>query len=100
MSYFQFGNGKGIFRIGHGQGRRKSMQQTISYQVGPRRPGDIAVCYSDAQAALTEMNWQATRNLDDMCRDLWNWQSKNPSGYTNDKDDDKESSVEPVKNKM
>jgi UDP-glucose 4-epimerase len=25
--------------------------------------------------------WKAEKNLDDMCRDAWNWQTKNPNGY-------------------
>lgn len=28
-----------------------------------------------------ELGWKATRNLDDMTRDLWRWQQGNPNGY-------------------
>lgn len=49
--------------------------------IKPRRAGDIATCYSDATKAKVELGWEAKRNLDDMCRDAWNWQSKNPNGY-------------------
>jgi len=31
--------------------------------------------------AKTVLGWEAKRNLEDMCRDSWNWQSKNPNGY-------------------
>ena len=55
----------------------------IKYKIGERRPGDIAVCYADASLAKKEMHWEATRNLDEMCRDLWCWQEKNPNGFAN-----------------
>jgi UDP-glucose 4-epimerase len=53
----------------------------IPIQIAPRRAGDIAVCYADAQKAKAELGWTAQRNLDDMCRDTWNWQKNNPNGY-------------------
>jgi UDP-glucose 4-epimerase len=53
----------------------------IPYKIAPRRDGDIATCYADPTLAMNELNWQATKTLDDMMRDAWNWQSKNPNGY-------------------
>ena len=56
---------------------------TIPYVMAPRRPGDIATCYSDPTKAQQILGWQAKKNLEDMCRDSWNWQSHNPHGYDN-----------------
>ena len=53
----------------------------IPHEFVPRRPGDVATCYADAALAERELGWKATRSLEDMCRDAWNWQSKNPNGY-------------------
>ncbi|MEZ5759421.1 MAG: UDP-glucose 4-epimerase GalE [Emcibacteraceae bacterium] len=53
----------------------------IPYKIAPRRAGDIASCYADPTRAKTDLHWQATKNLNDMVRDAWNWQSKNPNGY-------------------
>ncbi len=53
----------------------------IPYEFKPRRPGDIAECYADPNKALIGLNWKAELNLEDMCRDSWNWQSNNPNGY-------------------
>ncbi len=47
----------------------------------PRRPGDIAVCYSDPKKALKELGWKAEKTLDDMCADSYRWQKNNPDGY-------------------
>lgn len=53
----------------------------IPYQIAPRRPGDIAVCYAEASKARQLLGWQATKTLEDMVRDSWHWQSSNPDGY-------------------
>lgn len=54
---------------------------TIPYVIEERRPGDIAVCYSDPGKAKRELGWKAELDIYDMCRDSWNWQKKNPGGY-------------------
>ena len=46
----------------------------VKYQISPRRPGDIATCYSDPSKAKELLHWQAEKNLVDMCRDAWRWQ--------------------------
>lgn len=53
----------------------------VPYVIAPRRPGDIAVCYADPSKSAAVLGWHAEKNLADMCRDSWNWQSKNPRGY-------------------
>ena len=53
----------------------------IPYVIEERRPGDIAVCYSDPGKATRELGWKAGLDIYDMCRDSWNWQKKNPGGY-------------------
>lgn len=55
--------------------------KTIPYEISERRKGDIAVCYASSQKANKELNWKCQYNLEDMCRDAWNWQNKNPNGY-------------------
>ena len=49
---------------------------TLPYVIDPRRPGDIAECYADAGKAFRLLGWRAEKNLDDMCRDSWNWTKK------------------------
>lgn len=54
----------------------------IPYVVGPRRAGDLPATYADPSRAEAELGWKATRTIDDMCADLWRWQSQNPQGFT------------------
>lgn len=52
----------------------------IPYRVVPRREGDIASCYADPAFANKILGWKASRNLSQMCKDSWNFQSQNPNG--------------------
>jgi len=53
----------------------------IPYQIVARRPGDLAVSYADPSKANRNLGWSATRGIDEMCADVWRWQSANPNGY-------------------
>ena len=53
----------------------------IPYVIKPRRPGDIATCYSDASKAKRELGWEAQYGIKEMCEDSWRWQSMTPNGY-------------------
>ncbi len=59
----------------------KATGKPIPYKIMPRRPGDIDECYADPTYAEKVLGFKATKNLDDMCRDAMNWQTKNPNGY-------------------
>ena len=49
----------------------------VNYKIVGRRPGDIAVCYANCDKALKELGWKCERNIEDMCRDTWNFILKN-----------------------
>ena len=53
----------------------------IPYVITERRSGDVAECYADPTKAKEELGWQAQRDLEQMCKDSWRWQSNNPNGY-------------------
>lgn len=53
----------------------------VPYKIVDRRPGDVATCFANADKALAELDWKTEKTIEDMCRDTWNWQSKNPNGY-------------------
>lgn len=82
--------GLGIYNLGTGVGYSvldivKNFEAAtgvkIPYSIQPRRPGDIATCYSDAAKAKQELGWTAQYGIKDMCGDSWNWQKNNPNGY-------------------
>ncbi|MEM1365467.1 MAG: hypothetical protein AAGH82_06920, partial [Pseudomonadota bacterium] len=53
----------------------------VQYEVGPRRPGDISISYAATDKAYQLLGWRARLGLYEMCRDQWNWVSKNPDGF-------------------
>ena len=53
----------------------------LPYRIAPRRPGDVARMFADPDKSARILGWKAEKTLEDMCRDSWNWQSRNPNGY-------------------
>ena len=83
-------NGCEVFNLGTGSGYsvldvvhafNEANGMNLPYRIVGRRPSDIAVCYADPAKSARVLGWKAGKNLQDMCRDAWNWQSKNPLGY-------------------
>lgn len=56
----------------------------IPYVITDRRAGDVETLYADPSLAEKLLGWRAEKNLEDMCRDTWNWQRQNPIGYAKD----------------
>ncbi len=78
---YNVGTGKGYSVMDIVKAFSKACGHDINYKIAPRRPGDISTCYADPTKAREELGFVAEKTLDDMCRDTWNWQSKNPNGY-------------------
>ena len=78
---FNLGTGTGYSVLDIVKAFEKANDITIPYAIVPRRPGDIATCYSDPTKAQKVLGWKAEKTLLDMCRDSWRWQSQNPNGY-------------------
>ncbi|MGM9913405.1 UDP-glucose 4-epimerase GalE [Floccifex sp.] len=73
------GNGYSVLDVIHAF--EKVCNKKIPYQIKPRRPGDIATCYSKCDKAKEELGWQAEYDLNDMVSSSWKWQTMNPNGY-------------------
>ena len=78
---YNLGTGTGYSVLEMVKAFSKACGKDVKYKIVDRRPGDIASCYADPSKAKEELGFVATHNLDDMCRDTWNWQCKNPNGY-------------------
>ena len=65
------GCGSSVLEVVHAF--EKASGRKVPYKITPRRAGDIATCYADVSKAKKELHWQAKYNLDDMCRDSWNF---------------------------
>lgn len=78
---YNLGTGTGSSVLDVVKAFEKANNMTIPYKIVPRRPGDAAVCYADPGKAAEKLHWKTELSLEDMCRDAWNWQQKNPEGY-------------------
>ena len=81
--------GVNVFNLGTGKGTSvkeavaafaRACGHEIPYVIGPRRAGDLPVCYASTDKAEKLLGFKATRDIDDMCGSCWNWQVKNPNG--------------------
>ncbi len=90
IEYAQKNTGSEVFNLGTGTGYSvldivNAFEEVngikIPYTIVDRRPGDVAECYADPQKAKNVLGWVAEKDLQTMCRDAWNWQTKNPKGY-------------------
>ncbi len=81
ISIFNIGTGFGYSVLKMIKAYERASNKQVPYKIVPRRSGDIAVCYADSSLAKEVLGWEATRDLEAMCRDSWKWQSNNPDGY-------------------
>ncbi len=81
VNVFNLGTGTGYSVLDIVKAFDKACGKELPYVIDPRRPGDVAQCYSDPSKAEELLRWKAEKTIEDMCRDAWNWQSKNPDGY-------------------
>ena len=90
IAHLMANKGESVFNLGTGTGYSvldmvKAFETAngipVPYEIAPRRPGDLATCYADPAKSAEVLGWKATKDQTDMCRDTWNWQSKNPNGF-------------------
>ena len=90
IDYMLKHRGESVFNLGTGQGYsvldvvhafERVTGQKIPYEIVGRRPGDLATVYASPDKSAEKLGWKAQYGIEDMCRDTWAWQSKNPMGY-------------------
>ena len=75
------GTGEGTSVLGVMQAFERASGRQIPFEFAPRRAGDVAQYYADVSLAGSLLGWRAAHTIDDMCRDAWHWQQRNPEGY-------------------
>ena len=81
LAIYNLGTGHGYSVLDVVNAFKKVNNVDVPYVIKPRRPGDIATCYCNPTKAKEELGWEAQYGIEEMCRDSWHWQSKNPNGY-------------------
>lgn len=78
---YNLGTGRGYSVLEMVSAFEKASGRKVPYKIVERRPGDVASCYADPKKAKEELDWIAEKGIEEMCRDSWRWQEKNPNGY-------------------
>ena len=78
---YNLGTGRGHSVLEVVSAFERACGRKIPCRIAPRRPGDAAICYADPSLAEAALGWKAIRGIDEMCADVWRWQSANPDGY-------------------
>ena len=73
---YNLGTGTGYSVLDMVKAFEKATKKKVPYKIAPRRAGDIAICYADPKKAKEELGWEATKTLEDMCMDSWNYIQK------------------------
>lgn len=76
---YNLGTGVGYSVLDMVKAFEKATGKKVPYKIVPRRKGDIAICYSDPTKAKKELNWEANKTLEEMCKDSWNYIEKQES---------------------
>ena len=59
----------------------KACGKELPYEFAPRREGDLPAMWADPAYAKEQLGWVAEKGVEEMCADVWRWQSRNPNGY-------------------
>nr|ABK95303.1 unknown [Populus trichocarpa] len=78
---YNLGTGKGTSVLEMVAAFEKASGKKIPLVMADRRPGDAETVYAATEKAERDLSWKANYGVDEMCRDQWNWASKNPYGY-------------------
>ncbi len=81
VEHYNIGTGHGYSVLDVVRSFEAASGRKVPYQIDPRRPGDIAVCYADPTRAKELLGWEAEYSMADMCKDAARWQEMNPDGY-------------------
>ena len=81
VEVYNLGTGNGYSVLDVVKAFEKASGVKVPYKIAPRRPGDLATCYSDPSKAERELGWKAEKGIDEMCADSYRWQHNNPNGY-------------------
>lgn len=77
INIYNLGTGTGYSVLDVVKTFEKVNNVKIPYVITERRPGDVAECYADVSKAKREIEWEAKYNLEDMCKDSYNYIVKN-----------------------
>ncbi|MCJ8316209.1 UDP-glucose 4-epimerase GalE [Idiomarina sp.] len=84
LNIYNLGSGQPVSVLAMIEAFSRVNKVSVPYEIVGRRPGDLPAFWAVPDKARRELGWSVRKSIDDMVRDAWLWQSKNPNGYKND----------------
>lgn len=73
---FNLGIGEGVTVLEAIHAFEKVTGQSLNYEIGPRRPGDVVAIYANKDKADQQLRWQPQYGIEEIMRTAWAWASK------------------------
>lgn len=90
VKIYNLGTGTGVTVLQIVKAFEQATGKKIPYEIVDRRAGDVASCFASSALAERELGFKAEKSLEDMCRDMWTWQSLNPFGFSTPENNNKQ----------
>lgn len=71
---FNLGIGEGVSVLEAIQAFERVSGQSLNYEIGKRRPGDVIAIYANKDRAASLLGWQPTRDIDEIMSSAWKWE--------------------------
>ena len=81
VEIINIGTGNGLSVLEIVQEFERISGVSLNLRMAPRRPGDVSALWADVTKASRKLGFQSNHGIAEMCRDTWNWQSRNKFGY-------------------
>lgn len=78
---YNLGTGRGYSVLEIIKAFSNAAGMSIPFAISDARPGDLGTVTASPEKAASELDWRAEFDLQDMCRDVFNWAAANPTGY-------------------
>ncbi len=73
---FNLGIGEGVSVLEAVNAFVKVTGQSLNYEVGPRRPGDVVAIYANLDKAASALGWTPQYGIEDIMKTAWAWEQK------------------------
>ncbi|MDD3645915.1 MAG: UDP-glucose 4-epimerase GalE [Candidatus Gracilibacteria bacterium] len=73
---FNLGVGRGVSVLEMVEAAKKVTGKDITYEIAPRREGDLGEVYCNPSKAKSILDWEATTSLEDSLRNSWKFYNK------------------------
>ena len=77
IDFYNLGTGHGYSVLEIVKTFEKVNNIKVNYKITDRRPGDIDACYADCSYALKKLNFKATKTIEEMVKDSYEYAKRN-----------------------